>query len=182
MTFKAQLLECLPVFHSAQRKTEVPPSSSFSIQNKRILDVEVGGSKVTNKSTLICMRFLLCMVLKMNKSLLMFFTSLWRMLAHRESPNSALLFCHRFKEIGSHIVCSASIQLAHKERETRKGLRKSSLCGVEGKGWVWKKKNCLGASVYSEPNWNYKCIREMSYLWRTVPQAGLFFPSVPVMS
>lgn len=85
-------------------------------------------------------------------------------MAHYERPNNMLLRCHGFKEIGSLFVCeAASIQLPHKERETRRGLRESSLCGVEGKGWI---KNCLGASVFSDPNWNYKCIGEMSYLWR----------------
>lgn len=51
------------------------------------------------------------------------------------------LHCHGFKEIGSLFVCgAASIQLPHKEsEETRKGLRESSLCGVEAKGWVKKK-------------------------------------------
>lgn len=39
-----------------------------------------------------------------------------------------------------------------------------------------KEKNYLGASVFSDPDCNYKCIWEMSYLWRAVPQAGLFFP------
>lgn len=45
--------------------------------------------------------------------------------------------------------------------------------GLKEKGWI---KNCLGASVFSDPNWNYKCIWEMSYLRWAVPQAGLFFP------
>lgn len=100
--------------------------------------------------------------------------SLWRTTAHCESQNSMLQWCHGFKEIGSRFVCgAASIQPPHKEGETRRGLRESSLCGIEGKGWI---KNCLGASVFSDPNWNYKCIWEMSYLWRAVPQAGLFFP------
>ncbi|KAF3694815.1 hypothetical protein EXN66_Car010491 [Channa argus] len=56
-------------------------------------------------------------------------------MAHYESPNSMLLRCHGFKEIGSLFVCgAASIQLSHKERETGRGLRESSLCGIEGKG------------------------------------------------
>lgn len=93
---------------------------------------------------------------------------LWRTLAHYERANSMLLRCHGFKEIGSLFVCgAASIQLAHKEPETRRGLRESSLCRVEGKGG-WEK-NCFGASAFSDPNWNYKCIWEMSYLWWAAP-------------
>lgn len=60
-------------------------------------------------------------------------------MAHHESPNSMLLRCHGFKEIGSLFVCeAASIQLPHKKQETRRGLRESSLCGVEGKRWIKK--------------------------------------------
>lgn len=101
---------------------------------------------------------------------------LWRTMAHCESQYNMFPCCHGFKEIGSIFVCrEASIQPSHKGGETRSGLRESSLCGVEGKGWI-EKKNCLGASVFSDPNWNYKCICEMSYQRRAMPQAGLFFP------
>lgn len=82
---------------------------------------------------------MLCAVLKMNKSPCGFLFLLWRTIAHYESSNSMLLCCHGFKEIGSLFVCgAASIQLPHKEWETRKGLRESSLCGDEGKGWIKK--------------------------------------------
>lgn len=70
---------------------------------------------------------------------LFFFYFLWRTMARYESPNSMLPHCHGFKEIGSLFVCrAASIQIPHKERETRRGLRESSLCKVEGKGWIKK--------------------------------------------
>ena len=61
-----------------------------------------------------------------------------------------LLRCHGFKEIGSLFVCrAASIQPPHKERETRKGLRESSLCGVEGKRWVKEEKKLLWCISFS---------------------------------
>lgn len=93
-------------------------------------------------------------------------------------------------------VGAASIQLPHKGSGRRgKGLRESSLCGGVGesrsegvgsrkgrRGGKKRKeikeeeKNYLGASVFSDPGCNYKCIWEMSYRWRLRHKQGLFFP------
>ena len=91
-----------------------------------------------------------------------------------KSPNSMLLPCHGFKEIGSLVVCgAASIQPPHKERETGRGLRESSLCG----GWRERvdKKIALVHQFSLIPTATIN-VSEMSYLLQAVPQAGLFFP------
>lgn len=148
--FRAQLFECFqPLFIllKGAQKSPLPEVFVPYSQHQRNLHL---GSKVVNKLEALLLTFIQvrltsqCSVKDEQVTLWFIFSSsspLWRTIAHYESPNCMFLHCHGFKEIGSLFVCgAASIQLPHKESgETRKGLRESSLCGVEAKGWVKKR-------------------------------------------
>lgn len=101
----------------------------------------------------------------------------WRTI---KAPNGMILRCHGFKEIGSLFVCGvASIQLGHKEWETRRGLRESSLCRVEVKGWIKKLPWCI-SFLWSQLELYMYLRDELSMVGCATSRP--FLPSVSMMS